>query len=154
MDRVDNESVWLGCPGFTDEFVSRETFEGLQAPSEVVGGDEIREVAAEMIMALVVVSLDGSVLERPVHAFDLTIGPRMPGLRYAMVDVVLGASIFERIRQEAFSSIHHASDLGGGRADVSKRREVGAVVGQHGVDLVGHDLDEGATAARGWTIGG
>ena len=108
-------------------------------------------------MRLVVEAPDGRVLERAVHAFDLTVGPGMAWLGQAMVDVVLRAGILEGMRTERLVVVHGAADLGCGRADVPGRDEVRAVVGQHGVDPVGHGLDECAQevtgdAARGFLV--
>ena len=124
--------MWLVCPCFADEFVGREAFERLQTTGEVVGGDEVPEVASELIVALVVVSLDGGLLEGAVHAFDLSVGPRMSRLCQTMVDIVLGARVLERMRPEALAGVHGDPDIGSGGADVSWCGEVGAVVGQYG----------------------
>lgn len=65
-------------------------------------------------MALVVVSLDGGILEHPVHLPDLIVGPLMSWLGQAMVDAVLDISIFERVRSEALPGIHGVPHLGSG----------------------------------------
>ena len=53
---------WLGSPGkFPDGFVRRESLEGLQPPSVVVGIDEVGEVGFELIVSVVIVALDGRV---------------------------------------------------------------------------------------------
>ena len=39
--RVKDESGRLVRPGFADGFIGSETSQGLQAPGEVVGGDEV-----------------------------------------------------------------------------------------------------------------
>lgn len=62
-------------------------------------------------MDLVVVSLDGGILERPVHLLDLIVGPLVSWPGQAMVDAVLGTSMFERVRPEALPGIHGAPDL-------------------------------------------
>ena len=46
MERVEVESFGLFCPGFADELVGREAFEGLEPSGEVVGVDEVCEVAS------------------------------------------------------------------------------------------------------------
>jgi len=46
---------------------------GLQSPGEVVGGDEVGEMPNELIVGFVVISLDGRVLDRPVHPLDLSV---------------------------------------------------------------------------------
>ena len=88
MERVERESFWLGCPGFADCFVGREAFEGLQLSAEVIGLDEVGEVPAELVMGFVVEAFDGCLLERPVHAFDLSVGPRVSRFGEPMVDVI------------------------------------------------------------------
>jgi hypothetical protein len=154
VDRVHDESLWLVCPGFADEFVGCQALQGLQATGEVVGGDEVREVTSGLVMAFVVVTLDGGLLEGPVHAFDLSVGPRVARLGQTVIDVVLGTRILEGVRAEEFTAVHGGPDIGGGRADVSGCGEVGAVVGQDGVDLVGHRLDEGVEEVAGNLPGG
>lgn len=62
---------------FAEELVGGEAIEGLRSPSEVVGGDEVGEMPNELIVGFVVISLDGGVLDCPVHPLDLSIGPRM-----------------------------------------------------------------------------
>ena len=46
-------------PRFADGFVRSEPFEGLEPATEVVGGDEVAEVLPELVMAVVMVALDG-----------------------------------------------------------------------------------------------
>ena len=119
MERVERESYWFGCPCFADGFVGGETLEGLQSAAEVVGVDEVVEVPAELVVGVVVEALDGGFLDRPVHAFDLTVGPGMARLGQPVIDVVLGAGIFECVGEELLAVIHGATDLGGCRAGVS-----------------------------------
>lgn len=47
------------------------------------------EVAFELVVTIVVIALDGGVLDRAVHPFDLPVGPRMVDPGKAMLDVVL-----------------------------------------------------------------
>ena len=56
-------------------------------------------------MGVVVVALDGGFLEGAVHAFDLAIGPRMPRLGQAMIDVVLGAGELEGVGAEELAAL-------------------------------------------------
>jgi hypothetical protein len=46
--------------------------------------------------------LDGRILDGAVHPLDLTIGPRVPGLGQAMIDVV--ASVFATALSRVFDS--------------------------------------------------
>ena len=85
-------------------------------------------------MAVVVVTLDGRLLDGPVHSFDLTVGPGMVDLGAAVFDAMLAAADFEHVRHEP-----------SGRAVGVARwqAELDAVVGQDGVDLVRHGYDKG-----------
>ncbi len=68
----------------------------------------------------------------------------MARLDQPMFDVVLGAGIFEGVRGKHLATIHRAANVWGRRADVSRRGEMRAVVGQDGMDPVGDGSDEGA----------
>ena len=46
MDWVEDESIRLRCPCLADVFVRCEASEGLEPAAEVVGRDEVGEVAA------------------------------------------------------------------------------------------------------------
>ena len=48
-------------------------------------------------MAVVVIALDGCVLDRPVHAFDLPIGPGVLDLGEAVLDAVFTATHVEHM---------------------------------------------------------
>ncbi len=78
-----------------DELVGREALEGLEPASKVVGRDEVGKMLAELIVALVVEALDGGVLDRPVHPFDLAVGPGMFDFREPVFDLVLVADPIE-----------------------------------------------------------
>ena len=73
LERVQSESFRLGCPSFADELVGGEAIKGLQSPGEVVGGEEVGEMANELIVRFVVISFDGRVLDCPVHPLDLSV---------------------------------------------------------------------------------
>jgi hypothetical protein len=85
-----------------------------------------------------------SVLDGAVHALDLAIGPRMLWLGQPVVDIGEGAGVFERVCSERLLAGDHLADLGWGPGIALGVGEVDAVVGQHRMDLVGHDLNQGA----------
>lgn len=70
--RPGGETFGLGGPRLADEPIWHEAFEGLEPASEVVGGSEVGEMLAELVVALVV-ALDGGVLNSPIHSFDLAL---------------------------------------------------------------------------------
>lgn len=111
MERIENESVRLFCPAFADELVRREAFERLQPASEIVGGDEIGEMRPQLVVRFVEVSFDRRILDRAVHAFDLTVRPGMLWFRQPMVDVVTCASEFEGMRAEGLPARDHFPDV-------------------------------------------
>ena len=86
-----SEALSLGSPGFADELIGCEAFEGFESAAEVVSRDEVGEMAAKLVMAFVVEAPNGGVLDGPVHSLDLPVGPRMLRLGRTMFDVVPGA---------------------------------------------------------------
>lgn len=119
MGRIECESLGLGRPGFADGFVGCAAFERLQSSAEVVYVDEVVEVSAELVVGVVVEAFDGCFLERPLHSFDLAIGPRVSWLGEPVVDVILGAGVFKGVREELLAVIYGAADIGGCRSGVS-----------------------------------
>ena len=137
------KSFWLGSPGFADVFVRRETLEGLQPPSVVVGIDEVGEVGFELIVSVVIVALDGRFLDRAVHALDLTIGPGMLDLGQPMFDAIFLAAHTE-----------HVCHVSCRRAVCVARREseLDPIVGENRVDLVGNSRDQSFEEGGGWVL--
>lgn len=112
--RVEDESFWLCLPGFADEFVGRETFTGLEAFGEIVGLNEVGEMAAELIVGIVKEAPDGCVLDGAVHSLDLAVSPGMPWLSQSVIDVGEGAGVFKSVRSERLTFRDHLADFGGG----------------------------------------
>lgn len=85
-------------------------------------------------MAVIVIALDGRVLDRPVHPFDLPVGPGVVDPGEAMLDAIVAAAHRE-----------HMCDVASCRAFGAARRkaELNAVIGQNRVDLVGNGSDQG-----------
>jgi len=132
MDRIKSESFRLFCPCFGDKFVGREALQGFETPAVIVCIDEIGEVTLELPVTVVVIALDGSFLDRAVHAFDLAVGPRMLDLGKPVLDAVLTAA-----------HVEHMGHVSGRWAiGVARRkRELNAVVGEHGVNFVRDGFD-------------
>jgi len=97
MDWINDESLRFSCPSFADEFVGRESFEGFEAPPEIVGVDEVLEMAAQLVMVVVVEPFDGCVLDGPVHSLNLPVCPRMTWLGQAMLDIEIGTCRLESV---------------------------------------------------------
>ena len=77
VDWVECKSVWVVDPEFANGFVGCEAAKGLESPGEVVGCDEVRQVRFELFVGVIEEAFDGCFLDGPVHAFDLTVRPRM-----------------------------------------------------------------------------
>jgi hypothetical protein len=101
MDWVEPESFGLFCPYFADELLGSDALQGLQAPTIVVGVDEHGEVSLELLVAVVVVELDGDLLDGPVHPFDLAVGSGMLHFRKPVLDAVLTTAHVEHMRYVA-----------------------------------------------------
>src|SRR6185312_2827964 len=107
MGWVTGESVGFLGPYFADVFEGREALEGFEPPPIIIGVDEVVKVGVELPMAFVMIAFDGGVLDRPVHAFHLAIGPGMLDFGEAVLDPVFFAS-----------HVEHMGDVRGCRADV------------------------------------
>ncbi len=109
--------------------------EGLEPSAEVIGGNEVVTALSELGMVFVVIALDRSFLDRPVHSLDLAIRSWMCWFRQPMFDAEIGASGIEGMATEEKSFYPHRLDardrppVAGGISDVR------AVIRQSGVDL-------------------
>ena len=139
---------------FTDVFVWREAFEGLEWLGEALGAEAISKLFAGLAVGVAVVATDCGFLDRAVHAFDLAVDPGIVGQNQAMIDADLGACEFEGVGLEQFSIFGGGPDVSGSRAFVPRRREVGPIVGEHGVDRVWDRVDQPAQEVGSCRSGG
>ncbi len=93
-------------------------------------------------MVVVVEPLYGCILDGAVHPFDLTIGPWMTRLGEAMLDVEIGTGRLKSMASERYVLSPHGLDIFRRPAVPCRLGEMGPVVGQHSVDLVGHGCCE------------
>ena len=107
-----------------------------------------------MRVTVVVISAHGGLLDRAVHALDLAVGPGVAGFGQAVISVVTGAGDFRGVGAKVFPALPGQLDVGGGRPDVAGRGEVGAVVGENGVDFIRDGLDEFLQKIGGLAPGG
>ena len=99
-------------------------------------------------MGVVVIALDGGVLDGAVHSLDLAVGPGMLGLGQPMIDVVWAQAYSKACAGRARP--RRSALMSGGPIHVRRRiGEVDAVVGEHGVDLVGHGFDQASQEVGG-----
>ena len=133
MDWIERKSFRGLSPEFAQILVWREAIERLESTGEVVGSEEVVQVRFELVMGVVEVSLHRSVLDGPVHAFDLPVCPWMVGLGEAVFDSMNEAEPVEGVPTEAC------------RWSLAILRQVGEldpVVGEHGMDAIRNGLDE------------
>jgi hypothetical protein len=115
----------------------------------VVGVEEQAEMGAQLVVADVVVAAHGRVLECAVHPLDLTIRPRVIRLGQPVLDAVLATGMVEGMdAPDARLAAGGPEGVDGGLGlgvlgEGQGVGELGAVVGQHGVDAVGHGVHEG-----------
>ena len=64
MDRIEDESVWLGNPAFADELIGRHPAESLQSTGVVIRVDEVREMSLKLPVVVVMKAFDGGFLDR------------------------------------------------------------------------------------------
>jgi hypothetical protein len=139
MGWVKDEAVGLLGPDFADVLVGREPVERFEAPSEVVGGDEVDQVSLQLLMVVVVITLHGRFLESAVHSLDLAVCPRMVRFGEPMLNAVFVAGTVEGV------ATPYRSRLGAVARQIG---ELDAVVGKDGVDLVGNGIDQSLQEAH------
>ena len=143
VDGVQSESLRLFCPELTDSFKRRESTKTLKALGEVVRIEEGGQMRAKTFVGRVEEPANGCVLDGAVHPFDLAIGPRMIEFREAMVDAVLRAGQVKGVGPKALMAGDQLLNLDDGPTAM-RRRELKAIVGEHGVDRVWDVRDEPA----------
>ena len=134
MGWIEFESFGFICPYFADIFIGCEALESLQTPCVIVGIYEVREMAAKLVVVVVVVAFDGGLFDGAVHALDLTVRPGVRDLCQAMVDPVFIAYTIKDVPTGRF--VHFTVG------------ELDAVIGEDGVDIVGQRLDNVAKELR------
>lgn len=110
-------------------------------------------MAAELFVVVIVEALDGGVLDRAVHPFDLAIGPGVPDLGEAVLDPVLFAAHVEHVCYEsccrAVGVARREGELDAPRHCLSDQWRSNGSIGEDGVDLVGNRLDQRDEEGRG-----
>ena len=93
-------------------------------------------------MALVVISPNRCVLDCPVHSFDLPVRPGVIWLCESVINIVLGAGQNEPMATEPCVFSNQPPNLRGSPVIALRISEVGAVVGEHRMDLVRNRIDQ------------
>jgi len=119
VEWIEPELIRVFCPAFADVFVRREASERFQPFSEVVGREEIGEVAAKLVVAVVMIAADGRLFQRAVHAFDLAVRPGMLGFCQPVLDIVFCAGVLEGMSPDEFASSEAFFELLRHRANIA-----------------------------------
>ena len=107
-----------------------------EVPGEVVCQNESKDVGFKDFEVGIVERFDGCFLDGPVHAFGLTIDPRVVWLGEPMLDAVLIANAVEDVACEIPPA-----------GSIAVLRQVGkghSIVGQHGMNGIRERLDGAA----------
>jgi hypothetical protein len=70
---IQPESFRLGCPALAEELVWCEAYECLEPTAEIIGFDEAREVFLELVVIVLVIALDGRILDGALHSLNLAV---------------------------------------------------------------------------------
>lgn len=136
-------------PRLANEFIWGEPAQCLEPAGEIVSRDEIGEVLAQLVMRFGIEALDRRLLDRPVHAFDLAIRPRMSGFCQAMPDIEIGTGRFESMATEQDAIGPHGLDILRCPSVAGRIGAMRAIVCQHGMDAVWNRSGEGAQKVTG-----
>src|SRR5215470_18598743 len=98
MDWIESEAFGFACPLLAEKFVRREPFEGLQSAPEIVSRDEVVEMALQLFMGVVMIALDGRLLNGAVHSFDLSVRPGVIDFGESVLDAVFLAAHLKHVR--------------------------------------------------------
>jgi hypothetical protein len=120
LERVDREAFGAGSPGLANELVGREPLEGFEPAAEVVGGDEVGEMLAELVMALVVEAPDRCVL---AASDDSTVG-RSLLVAGSLAHACLLPSHEHELATERLEVLHNGTRWNSSRAPVRPRRRM------------------------------
>src|ERR1700757_2744769 len=101
MDGIESKSIRFFLPASADEFVGGKAAESLESFGEVVGSDEVAEMNAQLVMAVVVVALNRGFLDGACHTLDLAVSPGMVGFGEPVVDAMQQAGAIEGMAAKA-----------------------------------------------------
>jgi Domain of unknown function (DUF4910)/winged helix-turn-helix len=124
MAWVDGKAFWLFLPASAHVFIRCEALERVESPGEMIGLQEGLQMRFQVAMGVVVVLLNGGILERAVHAFHLPVRPGMVGFGEPMVDAMLLTDAINNMLQ----GIDITLTIG----------ELNAMISQPGLNLIGH----------------
>ena len=133
LDWINVKALWLICSYFADVFVRREALQCFEASSEVVSHHEAVQMCFQLAVRSIIIPFHGSFLDGSVHAFDLSVRPRMFWFCEPVLDAVLVTAQVEHMRDPLrCCSI----------AITRWMTELAAVIGQDRMDFVRNGIDQ------------
>ena len=142
MDRVQDESVRLGYPDLADVFVRCKAAEGLEPACGFAGCHEVRQVGAQLVMAVVMEALDGRVLDGSVHSLDLAVcRDNSPLDCYLILQTPRMVGIGRPVRDPIGLAGHVEAHGPGVDGVPGPLCELDTVVGENVMDLIRHGIE-------------
>ena len=71
VDRVKDESIWLGCPSFAYILLKGEIAECLETAGAIIGVKEVAEMSTALIVIVIMIPFHGRLLDCVVHPRDV-----------------------------------------------------------------------------------
>ncbi len=97
MVRIKPKAFRLLLPTPADVLVGRQSSKHLESFGKVISGKGLREMLLELVVRLIVVALNGRILDGAIHPFDLAVSPRMIDFGQPMFDAVFLADAVEQV---------------------------------------------------------
>ena len=102
----------LVCPDPADVPVEGEATQGLAPRGEVAGGQEVAEMAPQLVVGVGIIASGSCIPESPAHALHLPVRPGAPWLGQTMISDALGTGVLKDMSPEDLPSSHGGSRAG------------------------------------------
>ena len=102
MVRIELKAFRLLLPAFTDLLVVRQSLESFETLGKVIGREELSEMLLELVVRLIVIALDGCLLDSAIHPLDLPVRPRMLDFGQPMFDSIFFTNAVEQMFESPF----------------------------------------------------
>ena len=99
MGWVDEKAWWFVLPAFDEVFIGCESLQCFESLCEDVGLQEVVQMFSELLVIFIIGAVDGCLFSCSVHAFDLTICPRMIWFCQAVLGLIFEADASKDMRE-------------------------------------------------------
>jgi hypothetical protein len=100
--RIQPKSFRLLLPTPADVLVGHQPPKRLETLGEIICGEKLREMLLELLVRLVVIALDGRLLDSAIHSLDLPVRPRVIDFGQPMLDAMLFTDAVEQVLESPF----------------------------------------------------